>query len=101
MRLGLIGCVKTKAPLPAPAYELYVSSLFRGRRAFVEATCDRWFVLSAKHGLVPPEQLLDPYEATLNGVSRSAKRAWADSVLGQIDSLGLDFARTVFEIHAG
>jgi hypothetical protein len=50
MRIGLVGCVKGKRSRPAPARELYTSALFLGRRAFVEATCERWFILSAKHG---------------------------------------------------
>jgi hypothetical protein len=48
MRIGLVGCVKSKRSQAAPARELYSSPLFRGRRDWVERTCDRWFVLSAK-----------------------------------------------------
>ncbi len=33
MRIGLVGCVATKANEPRPARDLYVSPLFRGRRA--------------------------------------------------------------------
>lgn len=101
MRVGLVGCVKTKVDHPAPAQDLYVSMLFRGRRAFVEATCDRWFVLSAKHGVVAPGEVVEPYEATLNGKSAEAKRTWAASILRQLDEMGLDYAHTLFEIHAG
>jgi hypothetical protein len=50
-RLGLVGCVKGKLPAAAAA-ELYTSPLFRFRRAYVERTCDSWYVLFAKHGLV-------------------------------------------------
>jgi hypothetical protein len=87
--------------LPAAARDLYVSTLFRGRRSFVEASCDAWYVLSARHGLVAPDEILDPYEATLNGMSRSGKRVWAEGVLEQIDALQLDLPHVVFEIHAG
>jgi hypothetical protein len=58
MRLGLVGCVKPKLPHAAPARELYTSALFWGRRVYVERTCDRWFILSAKHALVDPEIVL-------------------------------------------
>jgi len=101
MRVGLVGCVKTKLDHAAPAQDLYVSTLFRGRRAFVEASCDRWFVLSAKHGVVSPAGIVDPYEETLNGKSTDAKRSWAGSVLRQLDGSNIDYADTVFEIHAG
>ncbi|HWO69164.1 MAG TPA: hypothetical protein VNP94_00195, partial [Actinomycetota bacterium] len=46
MRIGLVGCVKSKRARPAPARDLYTSPLFRGARRFVERSCDRWFVLS-------------------------------------------------------
>ncbi|MDQ3573621.1 MAG: hypothetical protein M3404_01665 [Actinomycetota bacterium] len=92
--------MKTKVNHAAPAHELYVSTLFRGRRAFVEVTCDRWFILSARHGLVGPEEVLEPYEETLNDNSVGAKRAWATSVLCQLES-SVSIAGTVFEIHAG
>jgi hypothetical protein len=41
-RVGLVGCVKSKQPRRARAADLYTSALFRGRRSFVESTCDRW-----------------------------------------------------------
>ena len=74
MRIGLVGCVKTKRPGPSPAADLYDSALVRGRRRFVEATCDQWFILSAKHGLVAPDEVLARYEDTLNDKPSSAKR---------------------------
>jgi len=101
MRIGFVGCVKTKAAARARACDMYVSPLFRGRRQYVERTCDRWFILSALHGLLSPEEVLDPYDATLIGMSRDRKRDWARSVLSQIDSFGLASTGTVFEIHAG
>lgn len=101
MRIGLVGCVKTKLPSPAPAGDLYVSPLFRGRRDFVERTCDRWFVLSAKHGLVEPQQILEPYDETLAGRPSSELRAWAGRVVRELkDRLG-PLREHTFEVHAG
>lgn len=100
MRVGLVGCVKTKRYEATPARDLYVSPLFRGRRAYVEATCGRWFILSAKHGLVSPGEVLDPYEDSLNKKSAAAKRNWAASVIAQLNA-ALELVGTTFEIHAG
>jgi Family of unknown function (DUF6884) len=100
MRVGLVGCVKTKVPHAAQARDLYSSALFRGRRAFVESTCDRWFIISAKHGLVSPDEVLEPYEETLNGKSTADKRSWAAAVLRELDAVGFDFPNVLFEIHA-
>lgn len=100
MRIGLVGCVKKKRDEAVPACDLYVSPLFRGRRAYVEATCDRWFILSAKHGLLSPSEVLDPYQDSLKEKPAAAKRAWATSVVAQITA-ALDVAGMIFEVHAG
>lgn len=60
-RIGLVGCASQKLKRPAPARELYVSQLFRKAAAYAEATCDVWYILSAKHGLVRPDTVLEPY----------------------------------------
>jgi cytoplasmic iron level regulating protein YaaA (DUF328/UPF0246 family) len=64
-RIGLVGCGSTKLPEPAPARSLYTGGLFRKAAAYAEATCDRWYVLSAKHGLVHPETVIAPYDVKL------------------------------------
>jgi hypothetical protein len=101
MRVGLVACVKSKQDAAAPAADLYTSALFRGGRAAVERSCDRWFILSAKHGLLAPDQLIEPYEATLNGAARATKRSWSERVRREfVDALG-PVAGITFEIHAG
>jgi hypothetical protein len=101
MRIGLVGCVKTKRSSPSPARDLYVSTLFTGRRRYVEQSCDAWFVLSARHGLVRSDERLEPYDETLNDQAAAAKRRWAQAVLAGLDSIGFDYSATTFEIHAG
>ena len=100
-RVGLVGCVKKKLDHSARAAELYVSPLFRGRRAYVERTCGRWFILSALHGLVMPGASLEPYDVALSDASQSERRVWARKVLGQLDAELEVCAGLVFEIHAG
>ena len=53
----------------------------------MEATGDRWYVLSAKYGLVDPAQVLAPYDETLNKMKIVERRAWASRVIGQMDQL--------------
>ncbi len=101
-RIGLVGCVKTKVSTPAAARDLYVSPMFVGRRRYVEASCDDWRVLSAKHGLVHPKEVLAPYDETLVGKPVALKRAWAARVLQQIlNDFGESLDDYVFELHAG
>lgn len=101
LRVGLVGCVKTKGPRPTQAAELYRSALFIGRRRAVEASCDRWFVLSAKHGLVDPSRRLAPYDVTLSRMGADARRRWAALVLRQLKHAFGDLSGCTFELHAG
>lgn len=101
MRIGLVGCVKSKRGEPCAAEDLYTSALFRGRRAYVERTCDLWFVLSAKYGLVARDAVVRPYDATLTSASRQQRRAWATQVLADLALIVGPLNAQVFELHAG
>lgn len=100
-RIGLVGCVKEKGVTPTAARDLYRSTLFAGRRAYVERSCDEWWILSAEHGLVHPDDVLEPYDVTLNIMGRSAKRRWSDGVLAAIGGRVEPNVGDVFEFHAG
>src|SRR5947208_14296482 len=100
-RVGLVGCVKLKRDHATPAADLYISALFAGRGRWVAQTCDRWFILSAKHGLVAPEQVLEPYDETLTAKSRSERRTWSQSVIADLRSHVADLSGCTLEIHAG
>lgn len=64
-RIALIGCGSAKTPHAAPARDLYTGHLFRKAVRYAEATCTRWYVLSARHGLVHPDTVLEPYDVKL------------------------------------
>lgn len=100
-RIGLVGCVKEKAPSARRAEELYTSTLFRGRAAYVKKSCDRWFILSALHGVVDPATVLEPYDVTLDNASRDRRRAWSSQVLEQLRTKLGDLGSYEFEMHAG
>lgn len=97
-----MGCTKSKLPYRAPAEQLYSpSALFRGRRAYVIGSCDRWFILSAKHGVLAPSDELEPYDVTLVGAPIPVKRAWSTQVFRELrEKLG-DLRGVTFELHAG
>jgi hypothetical protein len=100
-RAGLVGCVKSKRGVRTTARDLYVSPLFLRRRSAVEQTCGRWFILSALHGLVQPDDELDPYDDTLRKKSVSERRAWSEALVEELERrLGL-LGRYEFELHAG
>jgi hypothetical protein len=80
VRIGLVGCAKTKLDHPALARSLYVSDLFKKASAYVERTYDHWFILSAQHYLVHPDEILEPYDRSMRDLDAAAKRHWAGIV---------------------
>ncbi|MBE1603724.1 DUF6884 domain-containing protein [Actinopolymorpha pittospori] len=100
-RIGLVGCVKEKATKPLPARDLYISALFRGRRSFVLRSCTEWWILSAEHGLVHPDQVLAPYDKSLKSATRAERRAWSEAVLRRLDGETRPASGDVVEFHAG
>jgi len=80
IRILLISCGKSKRDAASPARDLYTGGLFRAARAHAEALGHPWAILSARHGLVLPDQVIEPYEQRL-----SADRAeiWAGLVSAQ------------------
>jgi hypothetical protein len=97
--VGLVGCGSQKLERPAPARELYISQLFKKASAYAELTCDRWYVLSAKHGLVHPDTLLEPYDVRLGTNSRTSPpiQQWAARVQDQlaVELAGFEHVRLV------
>ena len=82
--LFLVSCVSKKRSRPSEARDLHCSDWFLKARAYVEAQGAEWFILSAKYGLVPPRQVISPYNATLNDMSVSERSAWANGVASQL-----------------
>ena len=60
--IGLIGCGARKLSTAAPARDLYTGPLFLAARAYVEVRCERWGILSAKHGFLDPDEVVEPYD---------------------------------------
>jgi hypothetical protein len=87
MRVALVSCVKSKQNQPAPAKDLYTSPLFRNLRKYAEDNTDRWYILSAEHGLVDPDQILAPYEKTLNNARKDERLAWGRRVQGRLEAV--------------
>jgi hypothetical protein len=83
----LISCVSKKRAAAAPARELYVSEWFMKARRLVDASRAPWFILSARHGLLHPDQVIEPYEQTLNTMPIDERRVWAEGVRAQMADL--------------
>lgn len=103
-RIVLIGCGKAKRDEPAPARELYTGSLFKKRLEYAESTGRTWWILSAKYGLIHPDQEIKPYDLTMKDLAWVDQAAWIVCVLHEIlNGLGdtTEKRGLTLEFHAG
>jgi hypothetical protein len=97
----LIGCVKSKRDTRSAAKKLYTSDYFSKMRSYAEGTGKPWFILSAEHGLVRPDDWLEPYERYLPDTSREYRQAWGERVVAQLRQDVGELDGLVIDIHAG
>ncbi|HIW30541.1 MAG TPA: hypothetical protein H9987_11115 [Candidatus Luteococcus avicola] len=97
----LIGCVKSKRDHGAPARDLYTSDYFAKMRRHAEASGKPWFILSALHGAVSPDEGLEPYDCYLATMPTSYRREWGAKVAEQLQGTLGSLERMVFQTHAG
>lgn len=84
-RVVLIACASRKVQHRAKATDLYISDLFRMSLAFAHTLRpEGMFILSGKHGLVHPDDELEPYNMTLNAMPMVEVKAWAERVFRRL-----------------
>lgn len=97
----LIACSSRKLDRPARARDLYQGTLFRASLDWAASQPpDEICILSAKYGLVDLEQVIEPYDLTLNNLPLRQVRAWAERVFGQLQRR-FDTERDRFVFLAG
>ena len=83
-RICLVSCASSKLPCNAKAKDIYISPLFQYARKVAERDYDKWYILSALHGLLEPEKQIAPYNETLNRQNIGQKKKWATGVLKKL-----------------
>jgi hypothetical protein len=58
-------------------------------------------ILSAKHGLVDPDQPLEPYDRALTDLPADARRTWGQQVVKALAEHFDGISGMTFEVHAG
>lgn len=99
--LLLVGCVKSRSSEPALARDLFTSDYFAKMRSHAEGTGLPWFIVTAEHGLVWPEQWLEPYALCLADMRAGLRRSWGGRVAARLRDIRGSLQGTVVEIHAG
>jgi hypothetical protein len=85
MNICLVGCGKSKLDEPSQAQDLYTGSLFRKASAYANLKqFDSWGILSAKHGLLMPWDVIAPYNVAMSDLSPMKRAAWCRDTNRQI-----------------
>ena len=85
-KIVLISCVSKKLSHKSKAKDLYVSALFKYNYQYAQLLKpDRIFILSAKYGLIDPDDEIEPYDETLNTKSRNEIREWSLKILSDLN----------------
>lgn len=96
-----LSCVKSKRNHACSAQDMYTSSLFRKTFSYAKSLHPKKiFILSAKYGLLKLDDLIEPYEKTLNNMKSLEKRVWAGDVLSKLRQ-EVDLQREHFVFLAG
>ena len=78
-RAALVGCGDAKHDGPLPARNKYRSTYFDLKRDFAETFCARWWILSAKFGLLDPDRVINDYDVAITDDDVDAAQ-WAENV---------------------
>ena len=99
-RVVLVGSSGATADDPRPAGEMFRSDGFARAREHARHSRLPWFVLSAKHGLLDPGEVISPHGVQIDDQPAGYRTAWGEWVVAQLaDRLQLD--GVVVEVHGG
>lgn len=85
--ITLISCVGKKRSVPSVAADLYCSQWWKAARRYAEMNGAHWMALSALHGVVAPDYILEPYDFTLKGKPVALRRNWSEKVVEQLNAI--------------
>lgn len=86
-KICLVACSRTKASHSGAARALYTSPLFKKASEYASHEFDKWFILSAKYGLLSPETLVRPYDKTLNSLTHVQRLNWSKAVFRSLQKI--------------
>lgn len=82
----LIGCGSEKAAVPTTAADLYTGSLYAAHRRILThlGTWPPTAILSAEHGWLMPEQVIEPYKKHIDDLTAEELETWGDRVASRL-----------------
>ena len=101
IRICLISCVSQKTNYKNPCKDLYISPLFKKTWAYV-SQIERphgVYILSALHGLIRYDTVIEPYDKTLLDMSKEECLEWVEKVKKQLTETFVKDGRTLEDYH--
>jgi len=99
-RVVLVGSSGATADGPTTAGEMFRSDGFARAREHAVHSRLPWFVLSARHGLLEPGEVISPHAVQIDYQAAAYRTAWGEWVVAQLaDRLQLD--GVTVEVHGG
>lgn len=87
-----ISCAKQKRDSPCFAKDMYISTLFKKMYRYAKSlNPDSLYILSAKYGVLSPNDVIEPYDVTLKKLGANQKKDWARMVKAQLDARHVNY----------
>lgn len=79
----LVSCSKKKSPATkCAARDMYTSTLFRLSKKYVGQK--EWYILSAKYGLLHPDDIITTYDVSFDDLNKQQKEEWTCRVAADL-----------------
>lgn len=87
-----VGCGVTKMKKPSKTKYMYVGNYVQTCLAYAQTftTQENIFILSANYGVLGLEDKIEPYNKTLNKMTKEEKEQWKNKVITQCNNLNID-----------
>ena len=82
--VGILGHGKAMAAIPRLAADLFTGHGFQAARRWADACTDSWVIVCPRHGVITPEQIVEPYSVQLTALSVRERVEWGKAVIDVI-----------------
>jgi hypothetical protein len=95
----VLGSVKSRRSGRHLAADLFASPLWLGRRCYAERSGLPWFILSARYGLVRPDDVVDSYDVSMDERDATTRRVMGETAVAKLDEAVGGLAGKRVEVH--
>lgn len=96
MVVSFVACCKLKSNKGTTAEKMYISPLFKLSLKYAKEHSDIVFILSAKYGLLALDDIIEPYNETLNTKTDDEIKEWSKKIIKSIKKLKLEKSRFLY-----